>query len=345
MTQITPIKGFTNTPVTQSICVIITLLALSLSILQLKHIVRLAIDPYIVEYSQYWRIFTFQASVINESDYLLVVFLWFHFKNIERFYGSRRYLSVITIFAVYNAVVCFIVMCIGQLVSYYAVYVLKTLLLHRSSNIVYQSLLFNEVIPGPQGIISSLYICYGTYVPVSYHFKILLSNPMNSDQDQEQQSTSSSSKELNLTNHFPIHIIYTLLLLNNGTRSLIPCLVGLLLGKLHVYELLPGSKNWMINIYVFRFFVDPTKFVTTTISSIGLRLRSGYQSLNSSRDQGQPIQQAEFLPAVTVADLNEEVEGEDVEEIVEDGRQQATQIRAETPVRPLGSQFLDTFRN
>ncbi|KAK6455687.1 uncharacterized protein RJT20DRAFT_49135 [Scheffersomyces xylosifermentans] len=368
MAQITPIRGFTNTPISRSICIITTLVAISLSILQLKHLVKLSIDPYIIEYSQYWRILTYQLSVINESDYLLVVILWFHYKNLERFYGSRKYFSIIVIFAVYNSAACFLFMSIGQLFLYYIVYLAKSVILKQTEPVVYQSLFFNEIVPGPLGIVSSLYICYGTYIPVSYHFKILLSNPIGRNNDPEEitetdqesgpdqrqnvqsdnatssGSSSPPSTELCLTNHFPIHILYTLLLLNNGTRSLIPCLVGLFIGKLHTYELLPGSKNWLMASSIFRFFVNPSKFINQSVDNIRIRITGGYQSVSSGSDSI-PVSQDELRASSDLnGDADADVEGEDAEEIVEDGRHQREQIRAETPVRPLGSQFLDTFR-
>ncbi|KAK6201115.1 uncharacterized protein RJT21DRAFT_31705 [Scheffersomyces amazonensis] len=345
MGQISPIRGFTNTPVTKAICIITTILALTLSILQLKPYIKLAIDPYVIEYLQYWRILTYQISVINESDYLLVILLWFHFKNLERFYGSRKYFSIITLFALYNAAFCFIFMSLGQLSLYYIVYIVKSIIFNiPPKDDQYQSLIFNEIIPGPLGILSSLYICYGTYVPVSYHFKVLLSNPTpesdnttNDDVVTPSSESTTSSKELTLTNHFPIHIIYTLLILNNGTRSIIPCLVGLFIGKIYIYELLPGSKNWLLSNIIFRFFISPNKSINHIIDSIYRRFgNNGYISLGSNENL--PLENDTLSPNST-----EQID--DAEEVLDENRNEAHEIRAETPVRPLGSQFLDTFRS
>ena len=108
MAQLTPIRGFTNTPVTRSICMISTVVPIMLSVLAIKYVVKFAIDPYIIQYNQFWRVVTYQLSVVNESDYLITVLLWFQFKVLERFYGSRKYLSIITLFTVYNAVACYL---------------------------------------------------------------------------------------------------------------------------------------------------------------------------------------------------------------------------------------------
>lgn len=321
MAQLTPIRGFSNTPVSRAICVVVTVLAVALSVMQVKHYVRLGIDPYVTEYSQYWRIATYQTSVVNESDYMLSVLLWFQYKNLERFYGSRKYASLVTVFGMYNALVCFVVMCLGQIGTNFAVYVVAAAT-GGDGAWAYRATIFNLVTPGPLGILSSLYICYGTYIPTSYKFKILLSKP--SAPENEAHPANNSSRELILTNHFMIHILYTLLLLNNGVASIIPCLVGLVIGKLHAHELLPGAQKWLLPWVVFKLVSSPRKFFGNALASMRNSLNGGYQSV----------------------DTTEPVADEDAEEVLDEGRSNANanEIRAETPVRPLGSQFLDTFR-
>lgn len=340
MTQLTPIRGFTNTPVSKIICILSTILALTLSILRWKYYVNLSIDPFIIGYNQYWRLITYQLSVINESDYLLCIILWFHYKNLERFYGSKKYLTLISIFALYNSLVCLIVMSIGQLfinLIYFAIdsYIFN----YNDGNIPifnYRDTIFNSVIPGPLGIISSLYVCYGAYIPVSYHFKILLFGPLpESEEENDQSVEATGSKEITLTNHFQIHILYIMLLLNNDFKSIIPCLVGLFIGKLHTNELLPGSKSWLLPSPVFQLFVNPCRYTYNLIGSFRSRLRRGYHSINNNETSPPPD---------TVADFHNNEE--DTEEAIDEIRsnESRNEIRAETPVRPLGSQFLDTFR-
>ncbi|RCK57302.1 hypothetical protein Cantr_06490 [Candida viswanathii] len=345
MAQLTPIRGFTNTPTTKTICVLSTIIPLTLSILSLKYVVKFAIDPYIIEYNQFWRILVYQLSVINESDYLITVLLWFQYKVLERYYGSRKYLSVITLFYLYNAIACLFIMSLGQLVIYYGIFIVKVFMLGFSPEDIHYELTFlNEITPGPLGIISSLYICYGRNIPVSYYFTILLKKPKD-DEETLQEATSSPSKELNLTNMFPVHILYTLLLLNNGLQSIIPCLVGLLIGKLYVYELLPGGSSWLIPNFVFQLFINPGRRIKTWVYLIRRRF-SRYQRLSDDLEASVPVSAAGRQPGESVIDetqLNEEADDND--EILDEARQQESQIRAETPVRPLGSQFLDTFRS
>ncbi|KAL6453084.1 DSC2 DSC E3 ubiquitin ligase complex subunit 2 [Candida maltosa Xu316] len=334
MTQLTPIRGFTNTPVSRAICILSTIIPISLSVLSIKYLVKFAIDPYIIQYNQFWRIITYQLSVINESDYLISVLLWFQFKVLERFYGSRKYLSMITLFYFYNAIASLFIMSLGQLIIYYVVFAIKVYVLgNKMGTIHYQLTFLNEVIPGPLGILSSLYVCFGTNIPISYYFTILLKKPKSDDQEVEQED-SSPSKALRLTNMFPIHILYTLLILNNGLQSLIPCLVGLLIGKLYTYDLLPGSSSWLIPNIVFQLFINPSKRFNSWVSAIKRRF-TRYERVSteddSSNGDNSPSEESTEEP-------------DDNDEILDEARQQENRIRAETPVRPLGSQFLDTFR-
>ncbi|QRG38460.1 hypothetical protein FDK38_002870 [Candidozyma auris] len=336
MTQLTPIRGFTNTPVTKSVIVLGTVLALALSALQLKYLVTLAIDPLIVQYSQYWRVATFQLSVINESDYLLSTILWFHFKTLERFFGPRKYFSLITVFALYNAVLTFLVLSVGQLSLNALLSVIPMLNSYSPYKFVYRDTFFNSVVPGPLGILASLYMCHGTYIPVSYHFKILFRRVEASDETENSSDDTNANrvnnnpgKSLTLNDHFQIHILFTLLMLNNGIASLIPCLIGLLVGRLYTSELLAGSKNFHLPNLVFRLFVSPRKINTSAFDLLRQRIRGFHRLPQSPPREAEPTPEREDVAEETIDDIRNPEEPAN---------------RSETPVRPLGRQFLETFR-
>ncbi|ODV69649.1 hypothetical protein HYPBUDRAFT_131820 [Hyphopichia burtonii NRRL Y-1933] len=342
MTQLTPIKGFTNTPVSRTICILITVIALSLSIFQLKHYFQLSVDPFLIEYSQYWRVLIYQFAVINESDYMLTIILWFHFKNLERFYGSRKYLSLTTIFALYNSLICVVLMSLGQLLINLFYFIIDTYILRNNTvpSFDYRDTVFNQIVPGPLGVLSSLYMCYGSYVPVSYHFKILLSNPFKGETTNDPSTTNNGNMELTLTNHFQIHIIYTLLLLNNGFASIIPCLVGIGIGKLYSEDLLPGAGTWLLPFPLVKLFISPRKSLNSLATYVNTGFRGGYRAVGSNDSN----------PSNLTQDNNNNAHNEnedDQEETLDEIRSNESQheIRAETPVRPFGSQLLDTFRS
>lgn len=354
MALLTPIKGFTNTPVTKSICLITTIGALALLILSLKPYVVLAIDPFIVQYAQYWRVITFQLSVVNESDFLLSMVLWFQFKTLERFFGPKKYLSIIVLFALYNSVLTFLVLSLGQLAIVGTWATLNVIFMRLGVQITYFKTIFNSTTPGPLGMLSLLYVCHAQYIPITYLFKLLLRKPKSLDESSTGSSSTNSEAssagasggatwwsslllDVTLTNHFQTQIIYTILLLNHGVSSIIPCLIGILIGKLYTLDLLIGSKNWVLPSIIFELFVNPHKAQKSFTSSITRRIR-GYQPVSEL---------GALLPQSAVAEhsLNEEVE-DDREMAIEDLRNQEENdaARSATPVRPLGRRFLDTFR-
>lgn len=112
---------------------------------------------------------------------------------------------------------------------------------------------------------------------------------------------------ITLSNHFPLQVIFSLLFFNNGIKSILPSSLGLIFGKLFLNDLLPYPKKLIPNL-VFELFTDPFN-ASFTRSSI-------------------PVSEN---PIVLEID-NDEDDSEG-------------QIRAETPVRPLAGQFIDTFRN
>lgn len=379
MAQLTPIRGFLNTPVSKSICVVTIIAAVLLSITELKPYVILALDPLIVVYNQYWRLLVYQLAVINESDLVVVLVVWFTFKNLERFYGSRKYLSLIGLFWFYNALLNFTVMTVGQLLIYGVKYLIHKLWSSNlDDNAYYTPTTFNQVAPGPLGIVSSLYVTYGKFVPISYYFQILFSLPRKASGNIESTTTDnevdlnddgnavptmSKTKQITLTNQFHIHVIYTLLFLNNGFQSVIPCVVGLVIGKLHTQDILPGSKNWLLPSLVFELFVNPIKLITNVLNGTrNIRRRSrrmgGYQQVSTLGAGGSisPAGNDSSRIAATgsnvsggdgddeASDNGDDEDGNDLDDDFDEERQRALQIRAETPIRPLGNQFLDTLR-
>lgn len=320
MTQLTPIRGFTSTLVTRSIIIISTIIPILLSIVNVKYWVILSVVPYLTQYHQFWRIVTFQLSAINESDYLFIVIIFWYFKPLERFYGSHKYFLIISLLFVYNAITTIIVMGFGQLSSAFVASLIKHLLFGNTSE-DFNITIFNEIISGPLPLLSSLYICYTKFIPVSYEFVIELTNPL--IKLDEQETVTPTSKRIILTNHFPVQIIYTLMFINNGFKSFIPCIIGLIVGKLYIYELLPKSRSWNVPKLVYELFINPVNVITK-------------MNWPFTTSQYQPVPQSEN-PIVI-----DQEETDDQDDFAVNER---NQIRAETPVRPLTGQFLDTFRN
>lgn len=357
MPQLTPIKGFTNTPVTRSLCIVSIVATLAVLILSLKPYVVLAIDPYITQYAQYWRVATFQLAVVNESDFLLCTVLWFQYKTLERFFGPRKYLSLVAMLFLYNAAATFVLLSLGQLAVVAARAAL--LALWHALALPYFKTIFNAAAPGPLGVISLLYVCHAHYIPVTYSFKLLLRKPESENADDNPTLSNSNSHNNNsenadhsdlssagasrsglifnitLTSHFQVQILYTILLLNHGFSSVFPCLVGIVIGKLYTLDLLPGARRWIFSSLVFHLFVSPSTAQQALRMSISRCFRL-YQPLSGD----------ETSPSPFVVEQHSEEPEEDREMAIDDLRNQEDDAAARlaTPVRPLGRRFLDTFR-
>lgn len=307
MAQLTPIRGFVNTPVTRITITVLVVGSILVSMLQLKHFFHLILDPFITQFHQYWRLGIYQVIFTNESDLMIGVLLLFHFKVIERFLGSKPYLSLFSIFFVYNIAMCFLAVSLGQILINVARFLI-TRIVH--SQFTFKTTIMNSVGSGLMGVLLSLYICYGYYIPVQYQFQILL----------------KPDSPLVLTDHFQVHILYTLMMINGGIELVIPCLMGLFIGKLYVKELLPG-RMWVMPDILFRLVVSPRK----TLRRIGGNLRGRYLGYSGISEPVELVEQ-EQEPEV------------EQEQVVEDDTRNY-EIRAETPVRPLARQVLDAFRS
>lgn len=291
MAQLTPIKGFHNVPVTKTIIILTTIIPILLGVFELKYLIQFNMD-YILEYNQFWRILSFQISVLNESDYLLVMIVFWYYKTLERFYGSEKYLTLVIILFIYNALITSVIILILQ--------ILQNMLVKQFTNINWQ--LGNQIASGPLGLLSSFYICYSTYIPVNYLFEIELRN-----------------SKFTFTNHFPLQLIFLLLFINNGINSIFPMVLGLIYGKFLINDLLILPKFRLPEV-IYNLFTQPSKVFASFPSTIAY----------------QPISQSEN-PIV--------IEDQENDDDDDDDEQADNQIRAETPVRPLTGQFIDTFRN
>lgn len=86
---------------------------------------------------------------------------------------------------------------------------------------------------------------------------------------------------------------------------------------------------------MFKLFIDPLKVTRNAISSL-TRRRNGYQPVGAGESADTPNEE----------NNNEENSNDDPEVEVDESRNNLprVEIRAETPVRPLGTQILNTFR-
>lgn len=333
MPQITPIGGFTNTPVTLSVCVFSAVAAVVVLILALKHLVELELVPLLLVYGHWWRVLVFQLVAGTELDFLLATVLYFHFKVLERHFGLRRYLLVLGVFAFWNAVVTVAALYLGMVLLGLLA---KTVSWNFGLPLAFtKTNVFNTVAPGPLGILSLLFICYTKYIPALYHFKIILRNPGPDPDLAALETAPRQPLAITLNDQFAVAIPYLLLVFNHGLASFLPCVVGLLLGHLYTLDLLFFSGRMVPHI-VYQAFTRPLSLRWPSWSLVLSRWR-GYRSVSlfASPD-----------PLSPPSDISRGASPRDNDdaEVALDEIGTSNAPPSDTPVRPLGRQFLDTFR-
>ncbi|CCD23299.1 Dsc2p NDAI_0B02640 [Naumovozyma dairenensis CBS 421] len=290
-------------------------------------------DPFISEYHQYYRLLTFQLASINESNVVLSILIWYQFRHLERLMGSYKYFSVITLLFLY------------------------TTLIISCSNLIFNAFLpwniWNRFPSGSLPLLLSLFHFYKQYTPQIYQFEILLTKPIFS-----KSKDHNKQMKWELNDHFFLNTLIFILILNQDFVGIICGFVSWLCGVFVDKHLLPGLNKWRLP-YIWRYFneyksvqytsgtnnVDPTvgiimssntynngqQFSSTT--SVNTLLHNGNSHANNnnnnnngSSNNGIGINISNPLQTQGTTQTTEE------------------ENAADEPVRPLGVQFLDTFR-
>lgn len=284
MSAETPV-GLAQFPITK-FCVIATVaVPLCCSLSNTKYWFLLHNDPFITEYKQYYRFLLFQIGAINESDVALLALLWYHLRQLERAFGSHKYLSLISLCWFYTTVVL--------------------VLFNQIVNLV-PGIAWNKFTSGSLPLVLALFHFYKEYTPQIYEFEVLLTQPF------------ASSKELKwlLNDQFVVNGLVLLLLVNQGLTGIVSGFVSWVCGVFIDKGLLPGADSWRIPVYKACMNRSPT---TMAVANAQQERQAAGSGNGSGRDEA------------------DREGGEEEGEEEEDGT-------GDEPARPLGVQFLDTFR-
>lgn len=200
--------GFKNLPVSKIITSLTLFVPLVASLSNVKYLFYYAYDPFILQYNQFWRLFTFQLAYLNESEVLLGVVLLYQFRSLERLYSSHKYLSTI-------------------IVTY--LYVLIITSLNIAFNFYLGIQWINAMASGPTAILFALLFQYSEYVPVMYKFEIY----------------GTSSNKLVLSEQSFLYLLSFQLAISQGLKSVGAATLGWCIGALVCRGMIPG-KGWRI---------------------------------------------------------------------------------------------------
>ncbi|KGQ08601.1 UBA domain-containing protein 14 [Beauveria bassiana D1-5] len=96
----------TNTPVTRSVVLGLVSASIAASLLDIKHYAYILINPHIVQYGQFWRLFTYQLCYTNSAEVLFAAMSLYNLRTVERMWGSRKYAVIVPCRHVSNHVDC-----------------------------------------------------------------------------------------------------------------------------------------------------------------------------------------------------------------------------------------------
>ncbi|KAI9362475.1 hypothetical protein DFJ73DRAFT_812526 [Zopfochytrium polystomum] len=84
-------SGFYNAPVSKAIFITVGLNSLICAVLNARHSFHLQLFPHVVTHHQFWRLLTTHFVFSNSSEILFGSLLLYHFRLLERQWGSRKY--------------------------------------------------------------------------------------------------------------------------------------------------------------------------------------------------------------------------------------------------------------
>ncbi|CAH01252.1 Dsc2p [Kluyveromyces lactis] len=209
--------GLVQFPITKILMICCVGVALTASLFNMKYLFLLQYDPFIVEYGQYWRYFTFQLGSLNESDVAIMTLIWYQFRSLERLFGSRKYLNIVILSWAYTTVVIF--------------------LISNLLNKLLPGIWWDQYTNGPLPVILCLTHFYKQYTPRLYEFNIIINQPF---------LLHSNTIVWKLTDQFFIHGLLFLAMVNQGATGLVIGLISWICAILMDNGLLPGTDSFQL---------------------------------------------------------------------------------------------------
>jgi hypothetical protein len=203
-------SGFFSTPITRTL--LYTLLATSLlsSLTSTKPYFHLQIHPHLILQHQFSRLATFQSIYANSGELLFGLLLLYNLRQIERLFGSRKFLSLLLYTYAVTSVVTPALLFVGWMIT---------------------GGRWNYLPPGPTPLLFALLAQYHAAVPGTYKFSILL---------------PGGAGELGGSDKVYAYLLATQLAACQLPGSLVAAAVGWVVGYAWRLDLLPRTR-WRVS--------------------------------------------------------------------------------------------------
>ncbi|KAJ5814957.1 hypothetical protein N7474_006734 [Penicillium riverlandense] len=246
-------SGLTNAPLTKALLVYTIASSIALSLFDLKHMAAIHVSPHFWPYAQFWRAAVWQvAGFTNSTEALFAAMLVYHLRVVERAWGKRKMATFLLTTLPYT--------------TFLPPILLALLLRPLSLNTL------NYLPSGPTAAVFALLAQYHAVIPHVFRYRIgttasrsttthtststandtttsnstTTTDPTMATQSeattQQQQSSKPPSPSLTLvlSDKSPTYLIAAQLALSQFPCTLLPALVGWVVGVAWRAELLPG---------------------------------------------------------------------------------------------------------
>ncbi|TKA64995.1 hypothetical protein B0A49_09471 [Cryomyces minteri] len=214
-------SGFTNAPVSQVLVFGVVASSILATITDTKYYFPILVDLHLWRYGQFWRLLTWQLCYTNSTEVLFAAMTFYNLRSIERLWGSRKFVSFLLSTLPYTTLLPPILLAC----------ILRPLTFGRLSYLP----------AGPTPLVFALLAQYHAAIPHIYRYRVLASAP-----EPSAASTTASSPALTLTSKSLSYLLPAQLALSQLPGSILPAVVGWLVGYAYRREILPGAARWRI---------------------------------------------------------------------------------------------------
>ncbi|KIW14093.1 hypothetical protein PV08_06874 [Exophiala spinifera] len=231
-------SGFTHAPVSRFLILCSVGASILTSILDIKHLLAIKPSPHLWPYLQLSRALTFQLSYTSSTELLFSTALLYHFRVLERVWGSRKYASFVAVAFALNVLV------LPGL----------TVLLKTASFGVY-----NYLPAGPVAVVFAALSAWADEVPRLYRYKIVLAGGTETEAETTARSSQGAAgaggaggtNGVVLSDKSTTYVLAAQLALSQFPYQLLPAAVGWTVGSAWMGELLPaGLARWRVPAWV-----------------------------------------------------------------------------------------------
>ncbi|EME45464.1 hypothetical protein DOTSEDRAFT_52734 [Dothistroma septosporum NZE10] len=206
-------SGFTNAPVTKLLVAAVVITSFLASLTDTKYYFWIDVRPHLLDYWQWWRLFTWQLCYTNSTEVFFATVVLYNLRVIERLWGSRKFASFILSTFLYNAILPPILLTL----------VIRPLSLGR----------INYLPAGPTPLVFSLLAQYHAAIPYIYKYRVSI-------------GLSTGDNGLMLTSKATSYLLPAQLALAQLPGSALAAALGWIVGFAYRRDILPGATTWRV---------------------------------------------------------------------------------------------------